>query len=216
MKARRDDLQQTIALAIEAFENHEIILDDRENGRWRIATRYENGAVCGNMATEIVSLWGGRLYAGGDSPTCIFAYYSGAAEADTAAWHEDKLCWMGRHNDVGYYVAQKASIGMSNEFVHQWDSDVAAHDLQELLDDEDYEWSEEEKEALQEAVGAARRGDHEYSILSGLHSALYDTECLSNIGRIVNPSVVYAWAACRKLCDLLYGIPEDRETRKPR
>jgi len=99
-----DDLKQ---LAIEAFSRHELIYTSYDQDRWRIA-RVERGEIKSTYATEIISLWGGRLYVGGDIDDCIFAYYSDSANPI------DKLKWIGRNNDVGYYVCQKAQIGMTD------------------------------------------------------------------------------------------------------
>lgn len=214
MPSAQDVLQENIKRAIETYKDHELILRDDANGRWRIATRYEDGSVCSNMATEVISLWGGRLFVGGDGPHCIFGYYSGGAEQDTERWHAEKLCWMGRHYSVGYYITQKAAIGMGggDEGTKEWDGDVAAHELQALLNDEDYEWEEDERETLQEGLIMAKRGDHQFEVMTHLHNgALHDTECLYELGMVVTARVVLAWAKCRKLCDLLYGVPEKRE-----
>jgi hypothetical protein len=78
-----------------------------ENDRWRIAGKTEGGRTESAYATEIISLWGSRLYVGGDIDDCVFAY---SDNSDSVA----KLRWIGKCNDVGYYVCQKAQIGMTD------------------------------------------------------------------------------------------------------
>lgn len=149
MMRARDRLRDLISLATEAFVNHQLILCDKE--RWRIARR-RDGLVETTYCTEVVSLWGGRLYVGGDIDDCVFAYYS-----DSTA-PIDKLCWIGRCNDVGYYVCQKAQIGMTDN-----------------------------GKLTLEGRGGAR-----------------------------GPSarVVYAWAAVRRLCELLDETRVEREFKQ--
>lgn len=105
MTSKRDRLRDLISLATEAFRDHRLIRC--EGDRWRIAKVKDNGKVESAYATEIISLWGARLYVGGDIDDCIFAY---SDNPDPIA----KLRWIGRCDDVGYYVCQKAQIGMTD------------------------------------------------------------------------------------------------------
>jgi hypothetical protein len=65
MPSAKEVDDQTIKMAIEAFKNHQLVMDDTANGRWRIARKYDDGTFRSDMATEIISLWGGRLFAAG-------------------------------------------------------------------------------------------------------------------------------------------------------
>ncbi len=97
-------LEDLISLATEAFSRHRLVW--RDSDRWRIARVAENGRISSTYATEIVSLWGSRIYVGGDVDDCVFAY------ADTSN-HMRKLRWIGLCDDIGY-VHEKAMIGLSD------------------------------------------------------------------------------------------------------
>jgi len=100
----KDRLRDLISLATESFANHQLVLCDRD--RWRIA-RMSRDRIESCYAAEIISLWGMRLYVGGDIDDCIFAY---SDNSDPIA----KLRWIGKCEDVGHYVCQKAQIGMTD------------------------------------------------------------------------------------------------------
>src|SRR5512136_166140 len=121
--SKRDFVKERCDRAIEAFKNHELV-DCRED-QWRIAKRYPDGQLTSTHFAEIVSLWGGRLYVGGDIDDCVLAYFS-----DTQS-HRDKLRWMGKCTDIGYYVRQKAQMGLTDngKLVDEYDAQVAQSDL---------------------------------------------------------------------------------------
>lgn len=200
---------RTIRAAIRAFRKHELIEGDENSRRWRIARRYDDGSVMGQYASEVVSLWGGRLYAGGDISECVFAYYSDTNDGHPEH-HRHKLCWIGRGQDVCYYIHQKATIGIgcNGKLTSTWDDDVARHELQELLDDEDQEWSDEEREAIEYAQSLC--SDGEEWVIHHLYENIRDPYDLpNNLGKVVSTRVIYAWAACRKVCQLLWGPAKD-------
>jgi hypothetical protein len=197
---------RTKTRAMEAFEKHDIILDDRENGRWRIAQKYDDGSIAGHFATEVISLWGGRLYVGGDIDDCTFAYYSGGHPQDTVEWHLAKLRWMGLNDDLGYYVVQKAAIGMTdgNRLTRAWNYKVAVHQLKEYLEEDDADWSERNKDALQEAFDLAEQGGDEHEVYEALsHMSDGGIDIIGYVGQVTASRVIFAWAACHRLCELI-------------
>jgi len=125
-----------VSLATKAFADHQFVRCEED--RWFIARAERGRIVDGAYATEIISLWHGRLFVGGDIDDCVFAYYT---DSDKPI---DKLRWIGRSDDLEWYVLQKAQIGLSDG-------------------------------------GKLTRGR----------------------GKGPSARVVYAWAAVRKLCDLL-------------
>jgi hypothetical protein len=150
MKRTTSDL---VALATEAFARHSLVEGNHGSDRWRIA-RVEDGRIQSAYATEIVSLWGGELYVGGDIDCCVFGRY-----ADTPS-HIDKLRWIGTTEDLDWYVSQKAKIGMSDS-----------------------------GKVTTEGRGRSRGP---------------------------NARVVYAWAAVRRLCELLEVAKPQWETDQER
>lgn len=209
MPTKRDFVKERCDQAIAAFKDHELV-DNRED-RWRICKRESDGHLTNVHAAEIVSLWGGRLFVGGDIDDCTFAYYGDHSD------HRSKLCWMGRCNDVGYYVRQKASMGLTDggKLVDEYDEKIAASDLEECLKDAlaDVKTSAATDEECQDNVlriqGIFEEAKHRLDDPESLRCNLYDVfsgedcEWICTIGMVVSYRVVYAWAAVRRLCELL-------------
>jgi hypothetical protein len=200
---KRDFVKAKCERAIEAFKNHELV--DTRDDRWRIAKRDKDGWFTNVYYAEIISLWGGRLYVGGDIDACVFAYYSDHSD------HLSKLRWMGRCTDVSYYVRQKAQMGLTDngKLVDEYNARVAKQDLYTYL----AEW-EKEADAHPDVIGirdvfheAAERVDDPEAMRDhlrrGLEHDIYDWEWIESIGITVSNRVIYAWAALRRLCELL-------------
>lgn len=206
MPSSREVDEHTIKLAIDAFKDHHLVLDDRKRGHWRIARKYDDGTLRSDMAAEIISLWGGRLFVGGDIDDCVFAYSGGREENE--AFHLRKLAWVGRCKDVSYYVKQKASIGLTDggKLTEEWDPDVARHQLQEGLKKEYLsEWDKEAFEGALKRIEDGRPWAETY-----LAERMEDPcDFLPHFGMVTSPRVIYAWAACRKLCELILDESED-------
>lgn len=212
--SKRDFVKERCDRAIETFKDHELV-DNRED-RWRICKREKDGKFTNVHAAEIVSLWGGRLYVGGDIDDCVFAYYSDHPD------HLSKLRWMGRCKDVSYYVRQKASLGLTDggKLVDEYDAQVAEDDLNYYLERElerinENTATEEEcqddqatmRHIFEQAQGMVNEDPHDLRhYLYKELQALGDTdawEWVGELGNIVSHRVIYAWAALRRLCELL-------------
>lgn len=202
-----------IKSAIRAFRNHELIEGDENSRRWRIAKKYDDGSIMGTYATEVISLWGGRIYAGGDIDDCVFAYYSGTKDDDPGQNnHKDKLCWIGRCTDVLYYVAQKAMIGLTDngKLTETWVSDVAKTELRRILKEEGVGYGEDEREAIEDAIPLC--DDSEEQVWVHLYQNLSDPyDIPADLGKVVSARVIFAWAACRRVCQLLWGPADDED-----
>jgi len=208
---KRDFVKERCDRAIAMFKDHALV-DNRED-RWRIMKREKDGHLTNIHAAEIVSLWGGRLYVGGDIDDCVFAYYSDHLD------HLSKLRWMGRCNDVGYYVRQKASVGLTDggKLVDEFDERVAQEDLdfqmRGMLEDlqatagDAEDGGEGEARRIKDLFDEAKgRMSDPYMMRQRLYEDLDDPdawEWLGSVGNIVSYRVVYAWAAVRRLCELL-------------
>lgn len=201
---RDEQLQQEGA---RAFERHEI--RSRSDGRWLLQRRYKdgNGWDC-VFAAEVISLYGGELYVGGDIDFVVFAHYSDSRS------HEAKLRWMGEHNDLGYYVRQKASIGTGVALVDVYDQDEARESVSEWLDDEKKAEADgfgsgyaKKLAAVLGQDGAWDRApwDDRHELIHYLVDELgHDFMCERyDVGMVLAPRVYYAHAALRRLCDLL-------------
>jgi hypothetical protein len=191
--------QTLISQAIEAFKDHELILNTQD--RWRIASRNSNGSICGFYAAEIISLWGGRLYVGGDIDDCIFAYFS---TNNPENFHLDKLRWIGKHNDVDYYVKQKASIGLTaTELTETWDVDTAVKELDLII--EKLQKDPEERVQVDDIISVKNtaRGWGRHEALEEIQEFNLENLIPINFGMVTSPRVIFAWAAVRRLCELL-------------
>lgn len=205
MPNKRDFVAERCARAIEAFKDHEIV--DKREDRWRIAKRDKDGRFTNIHYAEIISLWGGRLYVGGDIDDCVFAYYGDHPD------HLSKLRWMGCCKDVDYYVKQKASIGLTDggKLVDDYDARVASEYLQAQRDMMLNDCEESEKEHIRFVF---ERADELINEPEEMRQHLYENlndsdawEWLGDLGTIVSYRVVYAWAALRRLCELLDATP---------
>lgn len=204
----RDKYNKTMTKrAIKAFENHELITSNGD--RWLIAKTYNGGVIQGQYATEIISLHNCRLFVGGDIEDVIFGYHSGK--------HLSKVSWVGNHKCVDSYIVEKASIGMRDggTLTLEYDEDAAKDDLKRILQDFEEELSSSD---LQPEIHETYLSD-KYILTKALENThnktrmkqyLYDdlevtdiTEELQNIGKVYASRLFYAWAACRKLCELL-------------
>lgn len=188
----------TIQRALEAFKDHHLIRGDKTSDRWVLARKYEDGAVDSTMLTEVVSLWGGRIFVGGDIDDCSFAYYSDRRD------HLSKLAWMGRCQDIFYYVAQKAQIGLNDggALTWVWDSDAARYDLYQLAMAEDA--TADEKACFIEAMGYV--DDGEFMVWEKLYNGVTNPcDLPGKLGKRLSSRVIYAWAALHRLCEILLG-----------
>ena len=193
--------ERVIAQARQAFRNHAI--RDRSAGRWLLQKRDEAGGWDWTMAAEVISLYGGSLFVGGDIDHVVFGYYSDKRD------HESKLRWMGECDDIGYYVVQKARIGMvGTECVDVYDPNEAEETLKGWLrearkerDDWDPESTDELIVCLEEMVASVP--DTEDEIWRELWRI--DPDFAQDAGslKVVGARVYYAHAALARLCAVL-------------
>jgi hypothetical protein len=202
-----DEDKRVQALAVEAFAEHQLVERDDERGRWMIARRYEDGKLDGHYLTEVISLFGGRLFVGGDISDCTFGYYSSSLVGKDL--HLAKLRWLGTHTDVSYYVAQKASIGMSDagKLTEEYNSEVAEAQLKEHAEYlRENDGDADEIGVLEAAVdrdGWDRCTGTREELWEYLMSNRQYPPDLPDFGMVTAPRVIYAWAAMRRLCELL-------------
>lgn len=105
------------------FAEHELLGEEYWNDGRSACWHIGQPGTCVYEA-EILSTGFGSLMVHGDIPLCRFAHYGDHGDA----WH--RLLWMGDCTDVGYYVAQKAAIGMGGRNAAQsYNSQVARYDL---------------------------------------------------------------------------------------
>src|SRR5690606_1417694 len=137
-------LKQTREMATKAFERH--VITERSEGRWLIQRIHKDGRPESTYAADIVEVRRG-LYVGGDIAPVVFAA---------------NLATVGQSNDIAYYMAQKATIGMgSDKLTVRWDREVAAHELRQYIrecaDERDFKI---DGDALETALSADSR--HEF------------------------------------------------------
>jgi hypothetical protein len=169
---------------------HEELAEDERTGRWVIG---QPGTHIGEV--EIIAGRWGTLLVHGDFDVCAFAYYGDHGDA----W--SLLRWMGDCTDVGYYVAQKAAIGMGNRIHEEYNADVASYELQWHLDHDHWD-DDEERERFSAAFDLVHDGD--YALLDYLYNNGFNDLVMDcSFGRVLSGRVVVAHACIQKLTLLL-------------
>jgi hypothetical protein len=187
-------------LARRAFADHTIRTAQKD--RWLIQRCRSDGSWDSCYATEVICLWNRALFVGGDIDVVVFAY--GPTE------YEQRLRWIGRQHGSTSYLREKAMIGTGKGVVLEWNDDCAASDLQEALEDEDLELTENEQLDIQSAKD--RVGDGEHAVWEELSPRSWDTmEYFQDLGEVISPRVFYAQAAVEKLCELLELFSEEKK-----
>lgn len=182
--------------------------DEGRGARWVLGQKGTFVHRC-----EIIAGIGGSLIVHGDFSLMRFAHYGDHADAFS------RLCWMGLCYDVGYYVAQKAAIGMgrtgSTERYHE---EVARHDLRELIKDRSEEEDAELRALLTEALGHVESEQQLTGFLYDHARGRWDLWEYS-FGRALDSHVVVAHVALNRTACLLLerhgsqGPPACRQVR---
>jgi hypothetical protein len=191
------------SLATEAFAKHEIREMRDEGHRYALWKRHPKGAWDSNMATEIIVIRGG-LFVGGDSPDCIFRWFSDSQEP------RDVIRWMGGHPTADSYVAGKARIGLGHEFTELVDAEVALYDIEYHLEHYEQDHDEPMKDSrrweVERAIASLKSSESAESVIREMYENGIDSEWLAIIGRVPAARVFYAHAAVRKLWTLMAAV----------
>lgn len=171
------------------LKDHKII--SKSNGRWYVKNPKNNA-----YWFEVISLENGPLYIGGGISHVIFSYYVDLED------HERKLRWIGHHDEVSYYVAQQASIGMTGcNITYDVDTTVAIAELEDLIE-ACREGDEQNLEAYREALRLLNKYNLHYA-KEHLYEELENSSEILPLGEVVSPRIIFAWQAAKKLCQLL-------------
>jgi hypothetical protein len=150
IKARGEMLRR---FSKEAFVEHEIMSESE--GRWTIAQKYKDtGKWQSTYLTEIIVCRVG-VFVSGDIDSVIFA------GGDRGSSPEAMVGWVGRHDDVEYYLHQKASMGFNcsnRNPAETTDNDTAIAEMQ----DRAYEVY---REICEGVIGEYSDGDEAYSLV---------------------------------------------------
>lgn len=208
MSVAQDDQKRMIAQARQTFATHVFRFRDDEHHHWVLGRPPGDG--WGNAySAEIVALRFGMLYVGGDIDTVVF----GQANARGV----ELVRWIGGTEDVGYYVLQKASIGMGDTYRHlttSWSWEACEVDVRELAGQVDDERLSKAISSLLEAVDEVGEPEGREAFLNAAYDALaaHDENmdamgCFGDLGVRIAWRVVYAHAALRRLLELLQEGP---------
>lgn len=197
----------------EAFRGHYISLSqgDSGGGRWLIQRPSKNRSGWDwTMAADIVVMLGGRIVVWGDLHPVLFAHHGPFKDP------VEVINWMGKCEDLGYYVHQKASIAC-HEIVDVWERDVARFQLLEMIFPEEVKRqgrSEKFIEGIKEAIEWHLDSGRE-SFLNFVYSELgYDDyEAVCHVGMVISPRVYYAHAALARLSHLL-DLEKEKERER--
>lgn len=225
-KSSKDLLEELRAEAAEAFAEHVLYENDPVAGRWAIRR-----PGTGIYFAEMFAGRNGALYVGGDIDACIFSFGPALGGGPIDAGHLELLRWIGECEDLGYYVRQKAGIGLNDRglLVDSFDAGAALHDLEDLrqrffedygvesLDELRAEGTPEEAERLErklaavnEAADRVQQEDDRQAVCQILYDAGIEPEDFSCLGMTISTRVVYAWAACRRTCELIRAAEEEQ------
>lgn len=191
MSAARDHIEWITKLARTSYGEHQIL--ERGPGYW----------ICGRPGSnqykfEVRSLLFGALYVGGDIDHMIFAQYTDSSDP------ERKLRWIGEHNSLDYYVAQKASIGMgSDTYVWTYDSRAAIEEYREAL--QDPELTGDQIDALNAAIKSTAANEAREEVIRALYEseAFHPHDIDPQAGKVTSVRLIYAWQAAKKVVELL-------------
>lgn len=203
---RKERLEGLKRDAEEVFSEH--VLQRKDTTRWVIQRPKRS-----EFWAEIMKLEGGKLLIHGDIDPVIFAYYSGGEDNSPEA----VLQWVANMWDSPSYAQQKASIGSSSRaYTTDYDPQIAASDIQFLIDQYVEEFTAEEG-------GLETKEDEEIpepEVITGLKALFEQVDTLSAVemwneiyevtgdvessavGDCIAPRVVYAVAAVRRLVEL--------------
>lgn len=184
-------LDKLIINCKKSFEKH--VITKQEDRRWLIQRLYEDGKPDWTYAAEVIALEGGGLYVGGDIYHIVFAY--GPKEPVA------RVNWVGLCDDIDYYVAQKATIGMGHHYVEEWNSDVAKYELAERIKDDPESYEILDQDAYESALETSEPESFREFMHMAFGSSSY--EWVGNVGMVTTGRVVSAWAAVNKLSELL-------------
>jgi hypothetical protein len=165
--------------------------DEGRGARWVIGKPGTFTFKC-----EIIAGIGGSLIVHGDFDVVRFGHYGDHADAFS------RLCWMGYCYDVGYYVLQKASIGMGRRSsCEAYDEEVAKYDLHWHIADREEDEDHSAYDVFQEAL---KHTEDERTLRDFLneHDEGWDLWELT-LGRVVDSHVVIAHLALNKCVALL-------------
>jgi hypothetical protein len=195
----RDEYNAQLAtLARKALERHEI--KEEGPGRWVLYRRNADGTYSAQYCAEIAALHWGTLLVHGDIETVVFTGGSHRAPLDLVRWVG------GRGEPTDYcYLAQKAQRGMGAG-TDALDTEVARGDvLAEIACVRDAGATGEQLEPYDDALRALDDGEHIEVVRHNLwrDGDDVDTEFLARLGRVIDPRVFYAHAACARLVALL-------------
>jgi hypothetical protein len=195
-EAEKKYRENLIKLAEEAFAGHELIAwipgeDPLKAGRWFIRRRRKDTF----HAAEIIALWNGRLFVGGDIDDVTFGYYRDSDD------HLDRVRWIATSGLD--YITEKAQIGMTDGGVlaTDWNSAVAGEQLTRLLDTEmDFD----SREVIRRARDLCLDGGSKWAVMEPFTTTgTYAWDHLpDDLGIVPSARVVYAWAACKRLIEL--------------
>lgn len=214
-KVRDKEMRQ---MARESFEGHRITQSQRYpmGARWLIQRPYSKPPPGWDwtMAAEIVVMAGGRIVVWGDLHPVMFAHFGPFQDP------RQVVDWMGKCEDLGYYVHQKATIAC-REVVDVWEADVARFQLREMIRPEaveDMGYGEKFVEVIEEALERCI-WEHRHEFLEFVYNELgmdggYESVC--HVGMVLSPRVYYAHAALTRLSQLLDQEEKERGEREQR
>ncbi len=132
-RARGSDLilAEEHARSAKHFANHQIV--ERDHRSWKLKEPYKKDPPGWDLTGwfEVTIHEGGRILFMGDWDHVFFAHYGSFKDPETV------LRWIGASRDFGWYVKQKADIGMgrSNGCMEERDEEYFFHEIFDYITD---------------------------------------------------------------------------------
>lgn len=222
----KERLERLEADATRAFSRHQIVAHGVRNGRpsdsepetglgwWVIRRAYADGTPDSAFWTEIIEGHGGYLYINGDIDAAVFGRFYPTPHAPG-----QMVRWMCRRSANDLYFAEKMHIGMSAELEREYDSEFAVMDFDEWLrersDDGDFSLSNAFDRDDAESMRRGILDGESMGSLLDTYGFSVEPETWSRWGMVVSTRAVFAWAALRRLCELLDQAHETNGSKSP-
>lgn len=193
MYSMREHNESHMRLGRQSFSSHQLV--EETDRSWVMRPSGQTGISW----VEIVYLRDGSLLVHGDIGPVIFSY----GPRDPVAC----LSWVARSTDSLRYMAEKACIGTGSEVIIGTDVDVAEYDVRELLEALADEGSEDEREAMEDALNSflGFSGDVDQLRRELYENCELEAETVCEIGKCYKTRLHFALCAVERLWSILEG-----------
>jgi hypothetical protein len=193
-KSRKEHEELEESLAKQAFAEHGVQSQSGAVGPWMLKAP-------GNSYywIEVICTRDRGIFVHGDISPILFT--AGGALDEP----KDRIAWLANSNLS--YVYEKARLGMMDNAPTRHVAEVAYHELLEYQR-EYHDSPQGHLDAIEEAIGLLKSGEHLTFAQHALYDAGMDSEFVGGLGQVTPSSVIYAWYGVRRLAEILGVLRE--------